>query len=200
MTEILTNEQGIGEVTLLAPAMRRLAEDGQSVMLVAPPFLPFPHAWESLGIALKHLLIVRAEGKDLLWSLEQAARSGAVGMVVGWVATCRKELSYQALRRLHVAADTGDSALVLFRPAYAATEASAAPTRITACARGGELEITIIKRRAGLMTSPLSLSVFPARWGRRSLEREPGVARPPAPAHANLVPNNPLAHRQSASW
>ena len=170
LSEILSNEQGIGELSVLIPALRQIAQQGQDIVLVAPPYIPFPHAWESHGIALKHVVIVRADGKDLLWAIEQAARAGTCGMVVGWTETCRKQLNYQALRRLHVAADAGGTTLVLYRPANAASDASAAPTRIIATAIQGELQLQIIKRRAALMASPLRVKVFPAHWARRTVE------------------------------
>ncbi len=198
LTEILTNEQGIGELSLLAPAIRQVAESGQSVVLVAPPFVPFPQAWESRGILLKHMVIARAEGPDLLWATEQAAHSGACGMVITWAASCRKDLTYQALRRLHTAAGAGSCALILYRPAHVAAQASAALTRITACARNGALEVILFKRRAGLMASPLRLEVFPARWARRAAKPAPN--RTPAPAMGVPVPANSPPRSQSASW
>lgn len=171
LTEILSNEQGIGELSLLVPALRQAAQQGQGIVLVAPPFIPFPHAWESHGIALKQVVIVRAEAQNLLWAVEQAARSGGCGMVVAWTGTCRKEMNYQALRRLQMAADAGGTTLVLYRQGNAANEASAAATRIAVSASQGGLHLNIIKRRAALMAQPLCVNVFPAHWARRTLDR-----------------------------
>lgn len=171
LTEILTNEQGVGELSLLMPALRQTTQQGKGVFLVAPPFIPFPHAWESHGIALKQVIMVRADGQDLLWVIEQAARSGACGMVVGWTTNCRKQLNYQALRRLQMAADAGGATLILYRPANSAAEASAAPTRITATAHQSGLQLHIIKRRAAMMAQPVCVDVFPPHWARRRLER-----------------------------
>ena len=171
LTEILSNEQGIGELSLLIPALRQTTQQGKGIVLVAPPFIPFPHAWESHGIALKQVVIVRADGKDLLWVIEQAARSGACGMVVGWTTNCRKQLNYQALRRLHMAANAGGTTLILYRPANTSVEASAAPTRITATAHQGGLQLHIIKRRAAMMAHPLCVDVFPPHWARHRMDR-----------------------------
>ena len=181
LTEILSNEQGIGELSLLVPALRQMAQQGQGIVLVAPPYIPFPHAWEAHGIALKQLLIVRAEGQDALWAAEQAARSGACGMVVVWTSTCRKEMKYQALRRLQMAAEAGGTTLVLYRAGNAANEASAAPTRINISAQQGELQLHIIKRRAALMAEALRVNVFPLHWARRTQARAKMALNPPAP-------------------
>jgi cell division inhibitor SulA/protein ImuA len=173
LTEILVNEQGIGELSLLMPALRATTEQGRGVVIAAPPFLPFPHAWEARGVQLRHVLIVRAEGQDLLWTLEQAARSGGCGLVIGWTATCRRELNYQGLRRLHSAAQAGGCALILYRPAEAAIEASAAPTRIVATACQGELHLHLVKRRAALMAGQVRLTLHPPHWSRLSQDSHP---------------------------
>lgn len=44
LTEILSNEQGIGELSLLIPALRQVSQSGKGILLVAPPFIPFPQA------------------------------------------------------------------------------------------------------------------------------------------------------------
>jgi hypothetical protein len=193
LTEILADEQGIGELTLLVPAMRQAAQQGLGIVLVAPPYIPFPHAWEAHGIALKQVLMVRAEGQDALWAAEQAARSGACGMVVAWTGTLRGGLNYQALRRLQMAADAGGTTLVLYRPASAANEASAAPTRIALSASLGELRVRIVKRRAALMAAALQLNVFPLHWARRTLQRLSALSSSGASGSAAPAPHEPKA-------
>jgi cell division inhibitor SulA len=171
MTEILSNEQGIGELSLLMPALRRVSQSGKGIVLVTPPFIPFPQAWAAQGINLQQLVMVRAREQDQLWAMEQAARAGSCGMIIGWAANQRGlVLNYQALRRLHVAAAAGGSTLILYRPLRAADEASPAPTRVTVCAHGGYLQVRVIKRRASLMSTELTLPIYPAHWARRRNE------------------------------
>ncbi len=204
LTEILGSEQGIGELSLLIPALRQVAQQGQGIVLVAPPCIPFPHAWEAHGIALKQLVMLRAEGRDLLWAAEQAARSGACGMVVAWTASCRKEMNYQALRRLQMAAESGGSTLVLYRPANAASEASPAATRISVQANLGALQLNIIKRRAALMSQTLPLNVYPPHWAAhrpahaavpRTLpaRQAAGISEPAAVLHTVRSASRPLS-------
>ncbi len=180
LTEILSNDQGIGELTLLIPAMRETTQNGGSVMLIAPPYLPFPAAWETQGVVLKHVVIIRAEGQNLLWAAEQAARSGACVMVLAWANNVRRDWNYAALRRLHVAADLGQSALILTRPAMALTEASPAPTRLVASSQAGVLQLRIAKRRGALMAESIQISMHPAHWQTRIHEpKQTGVALQP---------------------
>lgn len=184
MSEILANEQGIGELSLLAPALRHATAQGRNVVLVAPPYLLFPHAWESAGISLNQVLLVAANGTSLLWAVEQASRSKACSLVVAWTTSCRKELTYPALRRLQVAADTGSSTLILMRPQNVGEQASPAPTRIVIDSDAGELTLRIIKRRGAQLAQTIRVQVFPDHWGRRTVERtQTAAAQPRHPAH-----------------
>ena len=171
MSEILTNDQGIGELSILAPAFRNTTQQGGNVVIAGIPHLPFPHAWESAGISLNRVLLLGAEGSNLLWALEQAARSSACGMVVAWTTTCRKELTYQALRRLHVAAETGGTTLILFRPENIIDQSSPAPTRIALKGMLGELRLRILKRRGALLAETIVVNVYPPHWQRPTLEQ-----------------------------
>ena len=171
MSELLSNEQGIGELSLLAPALHHATSQGRNVVLVAPPYLPFPQAWESAGISLDHLLLIKADGTDLLWSIEQASRSKSCSMVLAWTTSCPKALTYPALRRLHVAAESGGSTLILLRPQNVSEQASPAPTRIAVTSTNGELNLRIVKRRGALLAETIRLNVHPDHWKRRTVER-----------------------------
>ena len=179
MSEVLANEQGIGELLLLAPALRHATSKGKNVVLLAPPYHLFPHAWESAGISLNQLLVVTAAGTNLLWAIEQACRSKACSIVVAWTTSCRKEMTYPALRRLHVAADTGESTLILMRPQNVSDQASPAPTRIVIDSAGGELTLRIIKRRGGVQAQTIRLNVFPEHWARRTVEHAQAAGAQP---------------------
>ncbi len=171
LTEVLSNEQGIGELSLLMPALSQVSQSGKGIVLVAPPFIPFPTAWAAHGINLQHVVMVRAREQDQLWAMEQAARAGGCGMVIGWPANQHGlGLNYPALRRLHVAATAGGSTLILYRHLPAADEASPAPTRMAVSARNGYLQCRLIKRRASLLSTELTLPIYPAHWARRRNE------------------------------
>ncbi|MBI4195132.1 MAG: translesion DNA synthesis-associated protein ImuA [Betaproteobacteria bacterium] len=184
LTEILVRDQGIGELSLLTPALRYLTEAGRPVVLVAPPYLPFARAWEAAGVKLEHLLIVEADGTERLWAAEQASCSGGCGMVLVWEGA-RKGLDYRALQRLNLAADRGAAACVLYRPAHTGSALSAAPLRLSLSA-AGELAVSILKRRGAPLPTPIRIDLYPAHWRARASSTNSCPVSTAAPAAASL--------------
>ena len=103
LTELLLPADGVGELSLLLPTLSRATQDGARVVLVAPPYLPYAPAWQAAGVDLSQLCIVEAGARDALWAFEQCLRSGACAAVLGWP----QQADARALRRLQVAADSG---------------------------------------------------------------------------------------------
>lgn len=60
LTEILLAGQGVGELQLVWPALARLSAAGERIVLVAPPYVPYPQAWQNAGIDLRQLSIIQA--------------------------------------------------------------------------------------------------------------------------------------------
>ncbi len=159
LTELLVADHGVGELSLLLPALVRLTqgEGGKPdtarwVTLVAPPYIPYAPALEQAGINLSRLLVVQARRApdrdfDTLWAIEQALQSRSCGAVVGWSAT-REET---ALRRLQLAAEASGAWVVLFRGARLRQLRSPAPLRIELArtAEGHRYLLHILKRRGG---------------------------------------------------
>lgn len=104
LTELLIPADGVGELSLLMPTLSRLTGAGRLVALIAPPFCPYAPAWQCAGVDLRHLEIVRADPRGALWAFEQCLRSAAFSAVLGWPA----KADGPALRRLQVAADSGE--------------------------------------------------------------------------------------------
>ena len=154
LTEILSEQHGIGELELLMPALSRLSAEDPVVPYtepgwvawVAPPFQPYPPALNAWGINLSRLLVVRPKDDgDILWSAEQALSSGTCAAVLLWP----QGLSDQDSRRLQLAAEKGDSWAVAFRPLTARHEASAAALRIEMQADPAGTHLHIFKCRGG---------------------------------------------------
>jgi len=103
LTELLLPDDGIGELALLLPTLARFTRAGATVVLVAPPYLPYAPAWQAAGVDLMQLEVIDAAPRDALWAFEQCLRSGACAAVVGWPL----QADAAALRRLQVAADSG---------------------------------------------------------------------------------------------
>ena len=87
LSEVLTGQPGAG-LALLLPMLVALghadgARQPRWLLLVDPPFVPYAPALAARGIDLTRLVIVRA-GAEGPWAMEQALRSGACAVVVGW--------------------------------------------------------------------------------------------------------------------
>lgn len=126
LSEILLPAHGCGELQLLWPSLARLTRSGERVVLVAPPHVPYAPAWQAAGVELRHLSVIAAEGKDALWAAEQCLRSGSCGAVLCWPV----QVDDKALRRLQVAAESGQTLAFACRPQAAAINASPAALRL----------------------------------------------------------------------
>ena len=154
LTEILTEQYGIGELRLLMPALAKLsAEETQDdatepgwIAWVAPPFQPYAPALQQCGIDLSRVLIVRPKNdSELLWSAEQALSSGTCAAVLLWPDV----LDDQASRRLQLAAEKGHSWAIAFRPLAARQQPSAAALRLELQSTGQGTRVHILKSRGG---------------------------------------------------
>jgi hypothetical protein len=154
LTEVLVPADGIGELQLLWPALARLSRAGERIVLVAPPYLPFPLAWQHAGIDLRQLQIVEAEGRDALWATEQCLRSGSCGAVLCWP----HNADDRALRRLQVAAESGQTLAFAYRSLKAAANPSPAALRVALEVSPSQLRV--LKCRGGL-APPLPIPLFP---------------------------------------
>jgi len=157
LTEILSGQEGIGELELVLPALARLSWAGRRVVWLAPPHLPYAPALAAAGVNLANLAVVRpslrAPGRrDALWAAEQVLRSGSCHALLGWF----RRAGYDELRRLAVAAEGGAAWVALFRPAIAATESSPACLRLTLEPEG---VVRILKRRGAPAAAPLRLAL-----------------------------------------
>ena len=126
LTELLLPADGVGELALLMPTLARLSREGGTLALVAPPYLPYAPAWQAAGIDLGALQVIEAAPRDALWAFEQCLRSGACAAVVGWP----RQADAQALRRLQVAADSGDCLGFVLRDRKHAANPSPAALRL----------------------------------------------------------------------
>ena len=126
LTEILLPADGVGELDLLIPTVERFTQAGKTVVLIAPPYIPYAPGWQVRGIDLRHLHIIDADARQAVWAFEQTLRSGACAMVVGWPS----KANHHAMRRLQVAADTGHALGFALRDKRQADDASPAALRL----------------------------------------------------------------------
>lgn len=146
LTELLINHDGIGEFSLLLPALKSLTAQQKWVALVNPPYIPYAPALENAGLQLDYLLIVDTDNDDeALWSIEQLLRTGTFNAVVGWIKQSRAEKQ----RRLQLAAEAGQCWAVTYRPISDADSHSPAAFRLVLSVQKTSLDINICKSRGG---------------------------------------------------
>ncbi len=155
LTEILIEADGIGECSLLLPALAALTQARKRVALIAPPYIPYSPALVAAGIDLAQLVHIDANAADTHWTAEQCLRAGCCGAVLNWLPTA----DYQQLRRLQLAAETGAAIGFVFRPLGAASQTSPAALRlkVTASETGPRIEILKCRGRLGNGSSAIRL-------------------------------------------
>jgi hypothetical protein len=155
LTEIITARPGLGELSLLLPALARLGADGQWVVLVDPPWIPYPPALRARQLVLERLLLVRTgDASSALWACEQALRNGRGGAVLAWP----QSISFPRLRRLQLAAREQGKLGFVFRPAQALRETSPAALRLhLEGGAAGATRVRIVKCRGSHPPAPVEL-------------------------------------------
>lgn len=181
LSELLLPADGLGELRLLWPTLARLSQRKEAVIaLVCPPYRPCPAAWHAAGIRLSALQLIAATNpREALWATEQCLRSGACSAVLGWP----RNADDRALRRLQVAAETGQALGFVFRPLKAAANPSPASLRLQLEAPG---RLRVLKCRGGL--APEDAILIPAlQPSAAENRRRPGVSTPAAEVAAAVV-------------
>ncbi len=165
LIEVLNDRAGIGELSLLLPAIRHLARPREvrvssslsrvqervgvrapAVAWLNPPHLPYPPALAESGLGLTHLLVSQPlTGTRALWAMEQALRSGACAAVLAWAET----ENAHALRRLKLAAIEGTCLGLLFRSLRHRAHPSPATVRLALAADGAALVVELMKVQGG---------------------------------------------------
>lgn len=126
LNEILLGQPGSGELQLLWPLLARLTQAGERVVLVGAPAIPFAPAWQAAGVVLAQVSLLQVSGAERLWAAEQCLRSGSCGAVLCWP----EQADDRALRRLQVAADSGQTLAFVLRHRRAADNPSPAALRL----------------------------------------------------------------------
>ncbi len=106
LIELLPAHFGLGELDLLLPLLAEQTRRERPVLFAAPPLVPCPQSLCRAGLALDHLVIVRAS-EQALWAAEQGLKSGLCGAIVLWHP--RGRIDPRAIRRLQLAAENGEA-------------------------------------------------------------------------------------------
>jgi protein ImuA len=152
LVDLLVQQPGVGEVRLLAPALSKVST--RQIAFLQPPHAPQALALASMGIQPSAALWLKADRTaDALWAAEQVLRSGSCGALLFWQPQIRSD----SLRRLHLAAQSGETLFFMMRPMYAAQDASPAPLRLGLRPKAGGIEVDFVKRRGPQRDAPLFL-------------------------------------------
>lgn len=178
MVELLHDHPGIGELSLLAPALTVQARAGRACVWVLPgdhagrpdPLqhaLPYPPALAQADIDLSsHILVRPAVAREAWWAMEQSLRAGHLGALIGWLPPSGANADFRALRRLHLLAQRHQALVFVIRPSHCAQAPSPAVLRLLLSsdqARPDHLTIKILKRRGRPLFEPVALQVRPAQ-------------------------------------
>jgi protein ImuA len=156
ITELISCKPGMGELSLLFPALAEMGQRGQWLILVDPPWIPYPASLHGHGLPLEQLLLIRTKSeKESLWACEQALRGNRGGAMLAWP----KRISFARLRRLQLAAEENGKLAFLFRPEQAAHSGSPAALRLqlhTDHQQG--TSITVLKCRGSRPVDPIQIT------------------------------------------
>jgi protein ImuA len=143
--ELLSDGCGLGAMGLFLPAMEQLSEQGRWQVFIAPPYTPYAPLLAARGIDTQQVLLVHPKNReDLLWATEQALRSSTCSAVFSCLGA--ENYSYGELRKLQLAAASGDSLAVMFRPHQAACNHAPASLRLQ---MREYRKVHILKQRGG---------------------------------------------------
>jgi hypothetical protein len=152
LSEILLAKDGVGELQLVLPTLARLSAAGERIVLVAPPHAVSPCLAERRG-GFASALGGPGRERDALWAVEQCLRSGSCGAVLCWP----RKADDRALRRLQVAAETGQTLAFAWRALSEAINASPAALRLVVEAKPAR--VRVLKCRGGLAhPTPIALA------------------------------------------
>ena len=129
VVELLSSDEGVGQLELLMPALSTLSRSRQQwIAWINPPHIPYATALSRANVVLDHLLIVQTKTQEeSYWATEQCIQSGACSAVLTWPG---KSMPAKVIRRLQVACKAHAVWSVLFRPAEERANQSPAPFRL----------------------------------------------------------------------
>jgi len=215
LIELLLDTPGIGELSLLAPALTAACSQRNSVCVLplAQPAaagsraahavpLPYAPAWQTAGIDCQRCVFVQpATPRETWWTLEQSLRSGHLGAVIGWLPDSGahgSDADFRALRRLHLLAAQRQALVFVLRSTRHARSPSPAALRLQLTQHDGLLQVQVLKRRGRPLLEPVTVQVHPADW--RHARVAPPATREPVEVSVGHGARSDAVERRQLRW
>ena len=171
LTELLVEQHGIGELSLLLPLLASITTDKHWGALINPPYTPYAPALACAGVDLDYLLIVNTGNcADTFWSAEQLLRNGSFHAVISWINASGNSRHIKQLRRLQLAAEQSNAIAVIYQDSHLSAQHSPAALRIRL------RPATNSKTRFEERIDGLTLDVIKARGGTETRLMIPATA------------------------
>lgn len=155
LIEIVHHQIGIGEFSILLPALARLSQDSRWILLVCPPYIPYAPFLSKMGVDTSKVIVTHAETiKDAGWCMEQGLRSHACSAVIGWL----PHITEKIIRRLQLTLEEENVLGVFFTKPTTRCKNNPTPWRFILRQKNHEMIVEIPKRRGGGPISPISIS------------------------------------------
>ena len=139
----IASPSGIGELRLLLPFLLR---QKRMLVYINPPGQVCAEQLHHYGIDITQVLVIYPDKtNDALWAAEQCMKSGACATVMLWQNT----VEVHQIKRLQVAAETGQSLLFLHRSNDKSTISLPVTLGLTLSANDTGLDIQVRKRKGG---------------------------------------------------
>jgi len=202
LIELLTDNAGIGELSLLAPALAQLAQTRRCTVWVLPAdtahatgssaleaqAVPYAPALATAGINLARTIFVKpATPRENLWAIEQSLRARHLGAVVGWLPSGGGDSDFRALRRLHLLAQRHQALAFVLRSTRHAQAPSPAALRLQLASDSAQLALTLLKRRGRPLLEPIVLALRPAHWNNAKIPAEEFALNVQPPSRTALL-------------
>ncbi len=213
LVELLLDHPGIGELSLLLPALAAVTHSGRTCVWVLPSqegspatarlpqgqgtiqnqtaahTLPYAPALVEAGIDLARNIFVKPlTARESGWALEQSLRAAHLGALLGWLPQgASADADFRSLRRLHLLAQRHRALVFILRNARHARTPSPATLRLQLQHGDGQLQVRLLKRRGRPLIEPIALQVHPARWNRTAAPSIVPTEHAPAAAPPSLA-------------
>jgi cell division inhibitor SulA/protein ImuA len=180
LVELLCDRPGVGELSLLLPALGAVSRAGRTCVWVLPcqqggtaadspaqpQALPYAPALQEAGIDLARNIFVRPlTPRESGWALEQSLRAPHLGALLGWLPEGNSsDADFRCLRRLHLLAQRHRALVFILRASRHASSPSPAALRLQLQHASGQLQLRLLKRRSRPLLEPVALQIHPAGW------------------------------------